>query len=267
VDASGRAGFLAKQFGQRVADPILRNIALYRQYEDVPRADGRRAGDIRIVSRDDGGWFWFIPIGPDLTSVGIVMPREAHQRAARTTATATLDGLVSSTPVAATLLGTARPVGEARYEADYSYLHSLQAGPRFVLVGDAGAFLDPIFSTGVLLALQSGHEAGVAVAEGLAAGDLGAARFRAFERRVRRRYHHFRRFAVGFYDPAFRDLFMSPTARFGLFAAVLSILAGNWRPSLGTRLRIHLFFVLVAVQRVLPLAPRHRRPKVIDHVQ
>jgi hypothetical protein len=77
---------------------------------------------------------------------------------------------------------------------------------------------------------------------------------------VVRRYHHFRRFAVGFYDPAFRDLFFSPSSRFGLYEAVLSVLAGNWRPSVATRLKLAVFFLLVRIQRVCPLAPRERRP-------
>ena len=105
------------------------------------------------------------------------------------------------------------------------------------------AFLDPIFSTGVLLAMQSGIEAAEAI-------DARAPRRRPVARRgspttsaaCAQRYHHFRRFAVGFYDPAFRDLFFTPSSRFGIYEAVLSVLAGNWRPSLATRLRLALFF-------------------------
>ena len=94
------------------------------------------------------------------------------------------------------------------------------------------------------------------MSEGLKDGDLTRARFAGYERTLSRRYHHFRRFAVGFYDPAFRDLFFTRSARFGIYEAVLSVLAGNWRPTLGTRLRLALFFGLVALQRVLPIAVR-----------
>ncbi len=128
-----------------------------------------------------------------------------------------------------------------------------------MVVGDAAAFLDPIFSTGVLLAMQSGLEAAEVILDGLARGDLGSRRFEEYELLVRRRYHHFRRFAVGFYDPAFRDLWFTPSSRFGLYEAVLSVLAGNWRPSLATRLRIALFFALVAVQRFVPIVARRPR--------
>jgi flavin-dependent dehydrogenase len=260
IDASGRAGFLARRFGERRRDPLLQNIAVHRQYEGVPRAEGRRAGDIRMVTRPDKGWFWFIPISPSIVSVGAVIPQNVYKASARPTPEETLDRFVAETPAAARLMEHATAVAPAQFDADYSYLHSRHAGDRFVLVGDAGAFLDPIFSTGVLMAMQSAIEAAELIDAGLRDGNLRAARFAAYERRLVRRYHHFRRFAAGFYDPAFRDLFFSPSSRFGIYEAVLSVLGGNWRPSWKTRLRLHAFFFLVALQRRVPLARRQQRP-------
>jgi len=258
IDASGRTGFLAKRFGERKKDPVLQNIAVHRQYEGVPRSEGRRAGDIRMVTRPDKGWFWFIPISATTMSVGAVIPQAVYNASAKPTPEETLSFFVAETPAAARLLANTSPVSPARFDADYSYLHSRHAGDRFVLVGDAGAFLDPIFSTGVLMAMQSGIEAAETIDAGLRDGDLRARRFAAYERRLVRRYHHFRRFAAGFYDPAFRDLFFSPSSRFGIYAAVLSVLGGNWHPSWQTRLRLRAFFFLVALQRFIPLAPRQQ---------
>ena len=226
------------------------------RFEGIPRADGRRAGDLRMVTRNDLGWIWFIPISETVTSVGVVVPRSlytAYNGAGRHTAAETLDHFLAGAPAAASLVAGARAVTEARYEADYSYLHDHHAGDRYLLVGDAGAFLDPVFSTGVLLAMQSGLEAAAALSEGLRRDDLSRARFAGYEHRLVRRYRHFRRFAVGFYDAPFRDLFLNPQGRFGLFQAVLSILGGNWRPSLKTRLCISLFFALVGIQRRVPV--------------
>ncbi len=250
IDASGRAGFLARRFGERRNDPLLKNIAVHRQYTGIPRSDGRRAGDIRMVTRPDRGWFWFIPISDTVISVGAVVPQQVYNAHAQPTADRTLDYFLAETPAAARLVAGATPVSAARFDADYSYLHSRHAGDRFILTGDAGAFLDPIFSTGVLLAMQSGIEAAEAISAGLSDGDLGAHRFAGYERRLVRRYHHFRRFAKGFYDPAFRDLFFNRSSRFGIYEAVLSVLGGNWRPSLATRLRLEAFFALVALQRL-----------------
>lgn len=255
VDASGRSGVLAKRFGERRVDPLLCNIAVHAQFEGVPRREGRRAGDIQMVTRPDRGWFWFIPLSDSVTSVGAVIPQAVHKRCSRQTPEESLAFYIAETKAASELMADARRISSARFDADYSYLASAHAGDRAVLVGDAGGFLDPIFSTGVLLAMEGALDAAQAISEGLHEGDLSRARFAAFERSVVRRYHHFRRFAVGFYDPAFRDLFFR-RGRFGLYRAVLSILAGNWRPSLGVRMRISLFFALVWLQRRIALAPR-----------
>ena len=107
--------------------------------------------------------------------------------------------------------------------------------------------------------MQAGVEVGEIIHQGLADGDLTARRFDGYARDVRMRFHHFRRFAVGFYDPAFRDLWLTPRSRFGIYQAVLSVLAGNWRPSLSTRFKLWLFFALVALQRIIPIAPRAAR--------
>lgn len=254
VDASGRTGFVARRYGQRRYDPRLRNVAVHAHYEGIPRTAGRRGGDIRMIMRSDRGWFWLIPLSSTTTSVGVVVPKDVFAREA--TLDETLARHLAETPMAAALTARARRVTPARFDADYSYRAARFAGDRWLLVGDAGAFLDPIFSTGVLLALQSGVDAAEALDAALAAGDCGRARFARFERGVRRRYEYFRRFAVGFYDPPFRDLFFAPSAPFGMREALISVLAGNWRPSLATRARIALFFGAVALQRRFPVAPR-----------
>jgi FADH2-dependent halogenase len=250
VDASGRTGVLAKRFGRHEYDPILHNIAVHAQYEGIPRAEGRRAGDIRMFTRPDMGWLWFIPLSDTVTSVGAVIPKAVHQREGKATAGESLAHYLAQTPPAASLLEQARQVTPARIDVDYSYLATRMAGNRWVAVGDAAAFLDPIFSTGVLLAMQGGLDAAEAIDAGLRNGDLSERAFARYERTVRKRYHHFRRFAVGFYDPAFRDLWFTPRTAFGIYGAIVSVLAGNWRPSLLTRAKIKMFFGLVALRRL-----------------
>jgi FADH2-dependent halogenase len=255
VDASGRAGFLARTLGRHEHDPMLQQIAVHAQYEGVPRAEGRSAGDIRVLTRTDVGWLWLIPISETVTSVGAVVPTALHRREARPTAEESLEHYIRTTPAAPAVMREARRVSPARFDADYSYLATRMAGDRWVAVGDSGSFLDPIFSTGVLLAMQGGLEAAAALDAGLRAGDLSARRFQGYERIVRRRYHYFRRFVVGFYDPYFRRLLFRRSRRLGIYEAVLSALSGNWRPTLGTRLRIQLFFAIVGLKRLLRVAP------------
>jgi len=250
VDASGRAGVIVNRFGRHEYDPMLQNVAIHAQVVGVPRAEGRRAGDIRMFTRPDMGWLWLIPLTDTVMSIGAVIPKATHRREAKESAEASLDHYFAATPQAAALLERAKRTSPARVDVDYSYLATRMAGERWIAVGDSAAFLDPIFSTGVLLAMQGGIEAAEAIDAGLSNGDLSARAFARYERVVRKRYHHFRRFAVGFYDPAFREVWFAEKKRFGLYPAIVSILAGNWRPSLATRARIALFFGLIALKRL-----------------
>jgi flavin-dependent dehydrogenase len=255
VDASGRAGFLARRLAGRRYDPLLKNVAVHGWFEGVPRLSGRRSGDIRMVTRADRGWFWLIPVSETVTSVGVVLPKDVHAASAGDTPEESFDRYVRETPAAAALLAGARRTSEVRVDADYSYESERYAGDRWLVAGDAGAFLDPIFSTGVLLAMQAGVEAADALDGALAAKDFSRRRFAAYERGVRARYRYFRRFAAGFYDPPFRDIFYQADASVGIRRAMISVLAGNWRPSLVTRLRIAAFFGLVELQRRFGIAP------------
>ena len=255
IDASGRGGVLSRKFNLRVDEPRLANVALFSHYSGVPRQSGRRAGDIRIVARPDLGWFWLIPISDELTSVGVVLPgTEVRSRAADTTQL--LDQLIADTPVVADLLRNARREWPMRVEKDFSFSARAYAGDRWLVAGDAGSFLDPVFSTGVAIALESGLEAAQAVSQGLAAGDLTVARFTRFARRQRQRYVSFRRFVLAFYTPEFRDLFFSEDPPRGMFRALVTVFAGYWQPPALTRLRVWLFFVLVRAQRRFGFAPR-----------
>src|SRR5436309_12123486 len=251
VDASGRAGVLVKRFGRHEHDPLLLNIAVHAQYEGIPRASGRRAGDIRMFTRPDMGWLWFIPLSDTVISVGAVIPQVVHRRESKATPEESLTHYLANTPAALPLLERARRVSPARFDADYSYLATRAAGDRWVAVGDAAAFLDPVFSTGVMLAMQGGLEVAEAIDAGLRAGDVSARAFARYERAVRGRYHHFRRFPVGLHDPAFRKLWYSRPPFISIFNAVVSVLAGNWRPSTTTRVLVEVFFAVVAVKRVL----------------
>jgi 2-polyprenyl-6-methoxyphenol hydroxylase-like FAD-dependent oxidoreductase len=154
------------------------------------------------------------------------------------------------------LLASARREWPVRVEKDFSFGSRAYAGDRWVLAGDAGSFLDPVFSTGVAIALESGLEAAQAVADGLAAGDLSVRRFRRFARRQRARYRSFRRFVLGFYTAEFRDLFFAEEPPRRMFRSLITVFAGYWRPTLTTRIWVALFFLLVRLQRWVRFAPR-----------
>jgi flavin-dependent dehydrogenase len=249
IDASGRGLLLSRKFGLRIDEPRLANTAVFSHYSGVPRQPGRRAGDIRIVARSDLGWFWLIPISDELVSVGVVLPRAVFQTLQAHDHGALLEQAIAETPAVARLLDGARREWPVRVEKDFSFASRAYAGDRWLLVGDAGSFLDPVFSTGVAVALESGLEAAQAAAEGLAAGDLSVRRFARFARRQRQRYCSFRRFVLAFYTPEFRVLFFNEDPPRRMFRALVTVFAGYWRPSFVTRMWIGIFFLLVRVQR------------------
>jgi len=246
IDASGRWGLLARKFSLRVDEPRLANIGIFSHYAGVPRAEGPRACDIRIIARDDLGWFWLIPISQELMSVGVVLQRPVFDTWPKMTHEEVLERAIAETPAVARLLRHATREWPVRVEKDFSYGSKGYAGDRWLLAGDAGSFLDPVFSTGVAIALESGVEAGKEMCAALAADNLSAARFGAFSDRQRARYLAFRRFVVGFYSRPFRDLFFQPDPPPPLFNAVVRLLAGYWQPpTLTSRVCLEAFYGMV----------------------
>lgn len=257
IDASGRQGFLSKRLNLREPDDELRRVVAYAHYRGIPGPEGEASGDIRIVSRRDMGWLWFIPLADGLTSVGAVFDHTRHVPGSDPAEV--LQRHLADTPAAAELTRDARIASKARFEADFSYSVRAYAGDRWLLAGDAGAFLDPVFSTGVHLAVQSGWEAAHALLRGRPRA------LRAYERAQRRRYRFFRRFVLGFYDPAFRDVFFSPGSSRLLYRAVVRVLAGDDRAGPLQRLLLAAFLAITRFHRRRPIVPRlHRRARRLE---
>ncbi len=261
IDASGRDGFLSKRWRLRHFDPELRHVGIHAWFEGVVPPPPDCAGDARLISLERDGWAWLIPLDDRVTSVGVVVSRRRHAALPTESPERCLELLLASVPVLRPLMESARRVSDVRVDGDYSYATRAYAGDRWLLAGDAGSFLDPVFSTGVLLALSSGVEAADAVDRGLRRHGLDRRRaFQAYDREQRRKYRFFRRFVTGFYRPEFRDILLRPGDPFGLSTAVVTVLAGNSRPSLKNRVLLEIFFALVALQRHVEVVPRlHRR--------
>lgn len=249
VDATGRNGMIAKKFGLRSEEPLLANIAIYSHYKGVPLLEGERPNDIRIVARSDAGWFWLIPISGELMSVGVVLPKNLFQQMPEGSSEERLERVIADTPVVAELMKSSRREWPVHVEKDFSYSASAYAGDRWLLAGDAGSFLDPVFSSGVSIAMESGIEAGAELDRALERNEFKATGFASFSRRQRKRYEAFRRFVVGFYTPEFRDLFFDSDPPPKVFRAVATVLCGRWNASLRTRILNRLFFVFVAIQK------------------
>ena len=163
---------------------------------------------------------------------------------------------IEASPYLRERLKNARRVAPVRTISDWSYKSRALAGDRWLLVGDAGAFIDPVFSTGVQLGMSAAFDAAACIAEALAARRFERARFAGYERRVRKLVSTYTEFVKGFYTPEFAELLLKPTDTAGLRAAVTSLLAGHGMKTVGMGLRVELFYSLVKLNRWLPLVPR-----------
>jgi len=253
VDASGQAALLPSRLGLRRMEPGLRNVAVFSHFEGAARSTGLAEGDISVVLVDEG-WWWVIPLANNRTSVGLVGPAKSF-RGVKPDA-AFFSEHIAKTPFVRDKLAGATRVAEVRTISDWSYKSSALAGDRWLLVGDSGAFIDPVFSTGVQLGMTAAFDAAECLDRALAERRFERARFIPYERRMRRFVDTYTDFVKGFYTPEFGELILHPSNAFGLRAAVTSLLAGHGKKTLGMRLRVALFHALVRLNRSLPLVPR-----------
>jgi flavin-dependent dehydrogenase len=175
VDASGQVGLLQNRLRLRVWDPILNKGAIWTYWQGAYRDSGRDEGATMVLqTADRQGWFWYIPQHDDMVSVGVVAPFD-HLFKGRGSYAQTYEEEVERCPAVRERVSKGRRVTGHFATKDYSYRATRVAGEGWVLVGDAFGFLDPLYSSGVLLALKSGEMAADAICDGLAAGDTSAA--------------------------------------------------------------------------------------------
>jgi FADH2-dependent halogenase len=244
VDASGQGSLLAKAHGLRVNHPTHRKIAVFTRHRGAGRRAGRQAGNIDLVL-GPGGWFWLIPLRNDLTSVGFVADTAAWKETGLSSE-AFLERAIGRSPYVARRLRGAERVEQVWTASDYSYSSTRLAGAGFVLVGDAAEFLDPVFSTGVMLALRGGERAATDLARALKTGRPPVAEvFAAYERDFRTWTRNHFAMIDAFYAPGFGAVFLNPKNTLGVYDAVVALLAGQSEPGLLDRLRLRLFYWLI----------------------
>ena len=174
VDASGQNGLIQNRFRLRIWDPVLNKGAIWTYWEGAYRDAGRDEGATMVLqTADRRGWFWYIPLHDNVISVGVVAPFDTLFKG-RGPYAQTYEEEVERCPAVKQRVAGARRATGYFATKDYSYRAKQVAGDGWVLIGDAFAFLDPLYSSGVLLALRSGEMAADAIVEGLARGDTSA---------------------------------------------------------------------------------------------
>ena len=229
VDASGRDTFLASRFQIKHKNPQHNSVAVYGHFKNVRRNEGEDEGNI-IIFWFEHGWFWFIPLQDGVTSIGMVTwPYFMKTRAERSLQEFLLDGIGQCPPLAERM-AAARLTDVIEATGNYSYSCERNHGRNYVLLGDAYAFIDPVFSSGVMMAMQGSFDAADAIDSWLDHGAepaLQAAALRKLDARLRHGPRTFSWLIYRMTNPVMRDLFMGPRNPFRVKEALLSLLAGD----------------------------------------
>lgn len=252
VDATGRDALTARTMTTTEKIEGLDQTALFNQFEGIPRPEGKLAGDIDIVLFPSGepdrpNWFWFIPFKDGRTSVGAVVSRawmRDRKEKVGSDVTALFERAVYESPTATELLsGATRRWPKAEATADFSYRVKTLTGPGWVAVGDAGGFIDPLFSTGAHLAMVGGFRAADAVIAALAAPEKEHELLGAWETSFRTAAETFILAVTAFYRGPLVDMLFAEDKHTALRRSITSLLAGDvfadavWLRDARTRIR------------------------------
>ncbi len=204
VDATGMSAMLSRRFNIRQPDPELRKAAVFAHYKGALRDPGERDEGATLVLAVQGarGWFWYIPLPDDVVSVGVVADIE-YLIKGRGTPEQILNEEIERCPAVMPRLKPATRSSPVHVLNDFSYNARVCAGDGWVLIGDAFTFLDPMYSSGVLLALKSGELAADAIHAALTAGDCSAARLGAWGDGFYDGVQAIRKMVYAFYSPGF----------------------------------------------------------------
>ena len=223
IDASGRSSILGRQLGLKSELPDLRKSSIWGYYAGAERPPGIDAGETTIFLLPEGGWFWFIPLPNDIASVGVVadtdklLAKAPHHEIA-------FQQALERCPWLMKRLENSRMTGRIRGMNQLAYVNRKTSGDGWVMLGDARAFLDPIYSSGMLLALASAHMAAERIDHGLRTGDLSGANLGSFEPILTAGVNVIRQLIHAFYDPEFsfpRFLKQFPTQRSALIDCLI----------------------------------------------
>jgi flavin-dependent dehydrogenase len=262
VDASGRDTLIANRLGMKERNRRHASAAIFGHFTGAERLPGRAAGNISIFWFEQG-WFWFIPLSDGTTSIGAVC-RPEFIKSRTTDVTQFFLDTIASCPALATRLCGAELTGPATATGNYSYRAKRMTGRNYIMLGDAFAFIDPVFSTGVYLAMNSAFLGAETVKAVLRAPQDAKRALDRFDTEIRRGLDTFSWYIYRMTRPALRDLIMAPRNLFRVEEAMLSMLSGDVFRRSPVRSRLLVFkciYYLKALGR-LPsdLRRRHGKP-------
>lgn len=249
VDASGRETLLAAQLGFKERNPRNNSAAIFGHFAGARRLPGKAEGNVSIVWFANG-WFWFIPLADGTTSVGAVCPSQFFKNRG-TDLSSFFTAVIASCPEISDRLRDAQLVGPVAATGNYSYSTKRTSGHNFILIGDACAFIDPVFSTGVYLAMTTAFRGADAIDACLRNPHGSHQILRRYDATTRKALNAFTWFIYRIREPAMRSLFMSPRNWFRVEEAVLALLAGDIFAGRSVRIRLHIFRIIYYVTKLM----------------
>ncbi|MEZ6067701.1 MAG: NAD(P)/FAD-dependent oxidoreductase [Planctomycetaceae bacterium] len=203
VDATGQSAFIASRLGLKTSDPLLRKATVWTYFENARRDPGRDEGATLILqTQGKQSWFWYIPLRDNIVSVGCTGSMD-YMFPKGATAESTFQRELSRCPALQERLVNATRKLDYFTTRDYSYKSRQAAGNGWVLCGDAYGFIDPVYSSGVYLALKAGEFVADAAVEALRVGDLSGASLGRWQETYDAGVENFRRLVYAFYAPDF----------------------------------------------------------------
>lgn len=256
LDCSGRQTLLGGLLGLKHTYDHLQKFSVFAHYDNVDRLPGKDATLIRMVRGLDR-WFWMIPLTETRTSIGVVMDTSTF-RAAKLAPEPALEKFIAEQPLMVERMKNAVRVSPVYSAGDYSYRNKRLTGERWLLVGDAAGFIDPVFSSGVFLAVMSAEKAADTLEEVLSDESQRHRLFAKYSRTVNRVMDTYLTFVNAWYQRSreFLEVFLNPTETMQIAAAVNAVLAGNAGKSLAVRWRMWVFYFFVYAQRFVAFSPR-----------
>ena len=236
VDASGRDTFLANRFDTKKRNKKHNSAAIFGHFTGATRLPGELEGNISLFWFDHG-WFWFIPLSDGSTSVGAVC-WPYYMQTRKTPPDQFLMETIALCPALEERLKDAKLISPVTATGNYSYKSTRTHGENYLMIGDAFAFIDPVFSSGVFLAMQSAFTGAETISTCLSQPEKSRQALKTFDKESRRGPHVFSWFIYRVTTPTLRDLFMNPRNDFRLQEALLSVLAGDIFRGTPIRLRL-----------------------------
>jgi flavin-dependent dehydrogenase len=262
LDCSGQATVLGRLLATRKIVGGLDRVAYFAIATGVTRKRYPDDGAVIGVLHDDG-WFWVIPLDAERTSIGAVLRRDLAAKSG-VKAHEMLRWAIERSPQMAARCRDAVLPDRNGVIANFTYSCAPWAGPGYFMVGDAAAFLDPIFSTGVTLGMESARHAGQLVIELIHGRTSPRAARRAYAGRLDDVTNIFFGLVNAFYDASFRELFLSGKNPLNVRRAILTLLAGHAFEAPGyLRWRLQLLYLFIWLNRLVPLVGRSSAPSLL----